>query len=111
MIEAALEQWEHDHTTAPIPEADAIGDPVERLRFVFRQVYEQPVDAVELALASAADEPPVEPVFVRVTRLRLALLRRIFADLGLPHNDAHDRAWLAYAFYIGHHRLGRSPEI
>jgi hypothetical protein len=69
------------------------------------------VDAVELALASAADEPLVEPIFARVTRTRLTLLHRIFADLGLPEHEAHDRAWLAYALYIGHHQLGRSPEI
>jgi AcrR family transcriptional regulator len=111
LIEAALEQWEHENTTALIPAADAIGDPVARLRFLFQLVYEQPVDAVELALASAADEPLVEPVFVRVTRARLAFLRRIFSDLGLPDDEADDRAWFAYAFYIGHHQLGRSPEI
>src|SRR5918999_2845788 len=100
LIEAALEQWERENTTALIPAADAIGDPVGQLRFLFQQVYEQPVDAVELALASASDEPLVEPVFVRVTRARLAFLRRIFSDLGLPNDEADDRAWFAYAFYI-----------
>ena len=111
LIEAALEQWERDNTTALIPGVEAIRDPVERLRFVFQQVYAQPVDAVEMALASAADEPLVAPVFARVTRTRLALLHRIFADLDLPDDEAHDRAWLAYAFYIGHHQLARSHEI
>ncbi len=111
LITAALERWERENTIALIPGLEAITNPVERLRRLFRQVYEQPVDAVEIALASAADEPLVEPVFVRVTKARLAFLRRIFRDLGLPEADADDRAWLAYAFYIGHHQLGRAAAI
>jgi hypothetical protein len=49
-------------------------------------------------------------VFVRVTKARLDVLRRIFADAGLPAADVDDRAWLAYAFYVGHHQLGRAAE-
>lgn len=111
LVTAALEYWEHENTTALIPDLDAIEDPVERLRALFREVYEQPVDAVEIALASAGDQPLVEPVFARVTKARLDVLRRIFLDLGLPAADADDRAWLAYALYIGHHQLGRAAEI
>lgn len=108
LIEAALELWERENTTELVPEAEAITDPVERLRYLFRQVYEQPVGAVEIALATAADEPLAAPVFVRVTEARLAFLRRIFTDLGLADAEANDRAWLAYAFYIGHHQLERA---
>jgi AcrR family transcriptional regulator len=111
LITAALEQWEHDNTIALIPDLDAIADPVERLRQLFRAVYEQPVDAVEIALASAGDHPLVEPVFARVTMARLDVLRRIFTDLGLPDADADDRAWVAYALYIGHHQLGRAADV
>ena len=110
LIEAALARWEQQNTTELIPPVEAISDPVKRLRTVFRQVYEQPVDKIELALASVADEPLVAPAFARVTRTRLHFLRRIFTDLGLPDDEADDRAWLAYAFYIGHHQLGRNPE-
>ena len=109
LIEAALEQWERENTTELIPDAEAIGDPVERLRYLFREVYERPVDAIELALASAADEPLVGPASARVTRTRRDFLRRIFTDLGLPDEEADDRAWLAYAFYIGHHQLACNP--
>ncbi len=110
LIDAALAEWERENTTDLIPEAEAIGDPVERLRHLFRQVYEQQVDAVEIALATAADEPLIAPVFARVTRTRLAFLRRIFKDLGLSDAEADDRAWLAYTLYIGHHQLGRNPQ-
>ena len=111
LVTAALEHWEREHTTALIPDLDAIVDPVARLRHLFREVYERPVDAVEIALASAGDQALVEPVFARVTKARLDVLRRIFVDLGLPDADADDRAWLAYALYIGHHQLGRAAEI
>jgi AcrR family transcriptional regulator len=110
LIEAALAEWERANTTALLPDAEAIEDPVERLRYLFREVYERRVDEIEVALASAADEPLVAPVFARVTRTRLDFLRRIFSDLGLPDEEAADRAWLAYAFYIGHHQLGRNPD-
>ncbi|MDQ3722260.1 MAG: TetR/AcrR family transcriptional regulator [Actinomycetota bacterium] len=111
LIVAALEHWEREHTTEPIPGAVAISDPTERLRYVFREVYEQPVDMIEIALAAVSDDPLVTPVFARVTRTRLAFLRAIFSELGLSAAEAHDRAWLAYAFYTGHHRLGRNREV
>ncbi|MGH2961631.1 MAG: TetR/AcrR family transcriptional regulator [Solirubrobacterales bacterium] len=111
LIEAALEQWERENTVELIPDAEAIGDPVERLRYLFREVYEQPVDAIEIALASVADDPLVAPAVARVTQTRLAFLRRIFTDLGLPDDEAADRAWLAYAFYVGHHQLARNSEV
>jgi AcrR family transcriptional regulator len=108
LVQAALDLWEREHTTELIPEAEAIADPAERLRWVFREVYEQPVDAVEVALVSAADDPLVAPAFARVTRARLEFLRRLFAELGLDEAEAEARAWLAYGFYIGHHQIGRN---
>jgi AcrR family transcriptional regulator len=111
LVRAVLELWEREHTTELIPEAEAIADPVERLRFVFRTVYEQPVDRIEIALASAGDDPLVAPVLERVVHARLAFLRAIFAELGLDEEEAAARAWLAYGFYVGHHELGRAPGI
>jgi AcrR family transcriptional regulator len=111
LIDAALEQWEQQYTTDLVPEAEAIGNPVERLRGVFHRVYERPVDEIEVTLHAAADDPLVAPVLARVIRVRVALLRQIFTELGLAENEASDRAWLAYALYAGHHLLGRNDEI
>jgi AcrR family transcriptional regulator len=110
LIDAALELWARENTAELVPELDAITDPVKRLRTLLRSVYEQPVDAVELTLSAASDDPVVAPVFARVTRQRIDFLHRIFTDLGLPPSHAAARAWLAYAFYIGHHQLGKNPE-
>lgn len=107
LIDQALARWERDNTTDLTPELDAIPDPVQRLRRLLQQVYERPVDPVELWLTVAGDDPAVAPAVARVTALRLAFLHRIFDELGLP--DATDRAWLAYGFYVGHHQLRRNP--
>jgi AcrR family transcriptional regulator len=110
LIDAALERWARENTAELVPKLDAITDPVKRLRTLLRSVYEQPVDAVELTLSAAGDDPVAAPVFARVTRQRIDFLHRIFTDLGLPPSQAAARAWLAYAFYIGHHQLSKNPE-
>jgi AcrR family transcriptional regulator len=110
LIRAALERWERQNTTDLIPLLETVADPAARLARLFGEVYEKRVDRVEMVLAAIADEPHVAPVFARVTRARLDVLRRIFTDLGLPDDEADARAWLAYGFYIGHHQLDRSPE-
>ncbi len=107
LIEQALARWERENTTELTPELDAMPDPVQRLRRLLKQVYERPVDPVELWLTVAGDDSTVASVVARVTGLRLALLERIFDELDLP--DAADRAWLAYGFYVGHHQLTRNP--
>ncbi len=108
LIDAALALWEQENTTDLVPTILEPGDPVEQLRLLLREVYEQPVDNIEITLASAGDEPLVAAAFARVTNLRLDLLRDIFARMGLHHEEADARAWLAYGFYIGHHQLGRN---
>jgi len=111
LIDAALARWERENTTELIPAAQAVTDPVQRLRYVFAEVYEKAVDPVEITLASDADDPRVAPVFARVTAARLEFLGQIFAELGLPAAESERRAWLTYAFYLGHHRLRRNTNL
>jgi AcrR family transcriptional regulator len=111
VIVAALELWERESTTAQLPALEAIADPIKRLRALLRAVYEPSVDAAELALAAVSDDPIVAPIFARVTERRMTVLREIFTDLGLSAKEAADRAWLAYAFYLGHHQLRKNAAI
>lgn len=111
LVEAALETWERENTTELIPGAEAIADPQARMRFVIDQLYEQPVDAIELALAGAVGDPMIDRVVARVTRTRVAFLERIFVGLGLAEDEAAARAWLAYGFYLGHHQLATVPGL
>jgi AcrR family transcriptional regulator len=110
LVEAALALWEREYTTELIPLAEAVPEPRERLRALFRRVYEPQSSPIEVALAKVADDPLVAPVFARVSAARVALLRGIFLELGLDAEEAESRAWLAWAFYVGHHQLGDSPE-
>jgi AcrR family transcriptional regulator len=111
LIDEALGLWEQESTTERLPALEAIADPLIRLRALRKAVYEEPADAAELMLSCAGDDPVASPVFARVTKRRISVLQRIFTDLGFSENEAADRAWLAYAFYLGHHQLRRNEEI
>jgi AcrR family transcriptional regulator len=111
VIEAALELWARENTDDQLPALEAIADPTKRLRALLRAVYERSVGPAELALAAVSDDPLVGPIFARVTRRRMDALRGLFTELGLSPTEAADRAWLAYAFYLGHHQLRRNSEI
>lgn len=111
LIVAAVQLWARESTTELLPKLEAIQDPVKRLRALLRSVYQQPLSAAELMLSVAGDDPLVAPVYARVTRQRMNALRRIFTELGMAPAEAADQAWLAYAFYIGHHQLRKNPEI
>jgi hypothetical protein len=108
-VEAALALWEREYTTDLIPLAEAVGDPAQRLRSLFAKVYEPPPDPIEIALMRAQDDPLVAPVWARVGAARMDLLRSVFLDLGHEPAEAEARAWLAWAFYVGHHLLGDAP--
>jgi len=111
LIKAAVQLWARESTTDRLPELEAIADPVKRLRALLRSVYQEPAGAAELMLSTAGDDPLVAPVFADITRQRMNALRRIFTGLGMTPSEAADRAWLAYAFYIGHHQLRKNTEI
>ena len=111
LIQEALELWARESTTDRLPALEAIGDPLERLRILRRAVYEPPADAAELTLSCAGDDPQVAPIFARVTKRRMNVLQRIFTDLGFSEDEAAERAWLAYAFYLGHHQLRKNPKL
>jgi AcrR family transcriptional regulator len=110
LIDAALRQWERANTTDLIPDLEAIDDPAQRLRTLFDTVYERPVDKIEIRLFSITD-PQVAAATARVARARLEVIRQIFTDLGLDRRQAEARAWLGYAFYVGHHQLGANPAL
>lgn len=110
LVDAALAHWERESTVDRIPSLETVVDPAARPRVLFREVYEQPADAIEIALAASGADPLVAPVVARVTRRRRDALRRIFTELGCDEAEAEHRAWLAYGFYVGHHQLSRNPE-
>lgn len=110
LIDAALALWERENTTDLAAEILATGEPVEQLRLLLIEVYEKPVDDIEITLASAGEDPLAATAFARVTNLRLDILHDIFVRMGFAAEDAAARAWLTYGFYLGHHQLGRNAD-
>jgi len=61
--------------------------------------------------ADRRGQQAVATACARVTRRRMDALRRISTELGMEPAEVATRAWLAYAFHIGHHQLRKNPEI
>jgi AcrR family transcriptional regulator len=102
LIAATLELWEQRATTEVIDRIQAIPDPRERLAALGAGAYARAVAGnAYAAMLAAASDPRVQQVLERVTRTQLAYLEGLYSDLGLPADQAHRHARLAYALYLG----------
>jgi AcrR family transcriptional regulator len=120
LLEATLERWERESTEAVISATRSITDPLERfVRLAEEAFNEAPRDdnasggdvsrrrAFELAVSDASDDPVVRPFLRRVTERRIGYVEECYRALGLPREEAHHRALMAYAAYAGTVRLFR----
>jgi AcrR family transcriptional regulator len=108
LLRRALERWEQRDTEGVIAALEPIADPRRRLEELFRRAMRFPAGpSLYTALFAAAAHPVVGPVLARVTARRIEYLRGCFGELGLPAEEAHHRALLAYATYVGLLHLGR----
>ena len=82
LLRAALALWEERHVTALTARFDAIADPRARLHELLEYAGVGIQPTVIVQLLAAADDPDVAAVLRRSTDERLALLRRIFRQLG-----------------------------
>lgn len=101
LLQAALARWEARQVTELATRFEAIADPRERLHelLVYAGVGIQPT--IILQWMAAAEDPDVAAVLQRSAADRLALLRRIFAQLGATPAAAEQRAVMAYSHYLG----------
>jgi AcrR family transcriptional regulator len=101
LLRAALVRWEELHVAELEERFDAIADPRERLHelLTYATIGIQPT--VILQLMAAADDPDVAAVLTRSSAARIALLRRIFTQLGATRATAEHRALLTYSHYLG----------
>jgi AcrR family transcriptional regulator len=112
LLQAALARWEDRQVTDLATRFDAIADPRERLHelLVYAGVGIQPT--IILQWMAAADDPDVAAVLERAAAARLALLRRIFVQLGAPRAAAEHRAVMAYSHYLGLAQLrAQNPDV
>jgi AcrR family transcriptional regulator len=102
LIKAALERWEKSDEDIVMAQVDAIADPRERLRELFRRVSrEMPSHVIYGALMQSLDHPLVRPVMTRVSQRRLDVLALAYRQAGLDEEAAAHRARLAYSAYTG----------
>jgi AcrR family transcriptional regulator len=119
LVDATLQMWERrdtDQVIAAIDEAQGVETQLrELLRLAFGSVLDRSAGGagrVELALQASASHPLVAPTLDRVTKRRLTLLTRLYAELGLPKAVARDRALLAYTAFLGHVQLAHAtPDL
>ena len=119
LLEATLGLWEARDTDRVISAIDESQDVATRLRNLLGLAFSSVLDGsgqgpgtVELALQANASHPLVAPTLDRVTKRRLALLTRLFTELGMPRARARDRGLLAYTAFLGHAQLAHAtPEL
>lgn len=102
LLHAALERWEEIEQEIVFGQLEAITDPRERLRALFRLVAREVRSHIIYSeLLKALDHPAVKPVMERVSKRRLDYLTASYRQAGLGRVDALNRARLTYAAYVG----------
>jgi AcrR family transcriptional regulator len=102
LLQAALERWESMEQETVFGTLEAVTDPRDRLRALFRVVaHEVKSHVIYSELLKALDHPTVQPVIDRVSQRRLDYLTVSFRQAGMGRADAQHRARLAYAAYVG----------
>lgn len=102
LLEAALNRWEAYEQEAVFGTLEAISDPRERMRELFKLVaHEARSHTIYSELLKALDHPVVQPVIQRVSKRRLDYLTASFRQAGMGRVDSQHRARLTYAAYVG----------
>ncbi len=102
LLQSALERWEKIEQETVFGQLEAIADPRERLRALFKLVaHEARSHIIYSELLKALDHPLVKPVIERVSKQRLDYLTASYRQAGMGRADAINRARLSYAAYVG----------
>ncbi|WP_036726649.1 TetR/AcrR family transcriptional regulator [Patulibacter minatonensis] len=112
LLRAALERWERRQVTELSVRFDAVEDPRRRLHELLVYACVEMAPTVILQFMAGAEDPDVAAVLERSAVARVAHLRRIFVQLGLPEDLAQHRAVMAYSHYLGLAQLRtQTPEV
>ena len=102
LLAAALREWEDNEQAQVFGSLEAVADPRERLRALFRLVaHEVRSHVIYSELLKALDHPQVRPVIERVSARRLEYLTASFRQAGMGRLPAEQRARLTYAAFVG----------
>ncbi len=113
LLQTALEFWERRETDEVLARAAQEQDPRKRLARLFREADgSRRAGRLYLALASTTENRLIQETVRRVMDHRLEFLHGCYIDMGLCEEEAHDRAVLAYAVFLGNLQLRRdAPEV
>ena len=115
LLQVALERWEQVELDEVFAQLEAIDDPRQRMRELFRRVaHEVRSHLIYSELLKTLDHPVVQPVMQRVSKRRLDYLMRAFRQVGMSRPEAQNRAHLTYAAYVGFLQLSlqlRQPRL
>src|SRR6478752_9186934 len=103
LLQATMDRWVAVMTDAVIADVELTGgDPVARMVRLLGVVS----DAVERSpaepLIMASGDPIVRAAATRAVETRLEYLEKLLRENGFSTADAHTRAVLGYATYVGH---------
>lgn len=107
LLEAVLDRWEREHSTAVLQAVSAIADPRVRLTEILERAVLKPPSYFARLLDAADREPLVAATLERVAADRLAVLTGAYRACGSTPAQARREALLAYAAYVG---LARLPQ-
>lgn len=111
LVEATTAEWELRGTDRIIERSSTIADPRERLKWLFRLVFDEAAGVeIDTSLLSDADEPIVAAALERVAAKRLSHIDEQFQLMG--SRAGSDRAMLTYTALVGLAQLRRtSPSL
>jgi AcrR family transcriptional regulator len=106
LVGAVMERWKALDTDEVIAALEDVADPRARLtRFLEFGFERHGWGRVFAALCARAADPAVGPVMSEARTIRVTYLEKALRELGLTRAQAHDRANLIYATYVGFWRL------
>jgi AcrR family transcriptional regulator len=107
LLERVLDEWEHAFVDDIITQVDGDAtEPSARLRRLFELANQfaktEYGPALELAIREwARRDKAVAKRLRRVDSRRIAYLRTLFRELGLPDDEAEARGFLAFTLFVG----------
>lgn len=109
LIVAAVALWERTATDQVIERVNAIPDPGQRLTSLMEESFGRGSEGLaEAALVSHGANPLIQDVLDRVTRRRVSYVADLLQDIGLNAHEAHQRAVVIYASYLGYFQIAHA---
>jgi len=111
LIAAALKRWE-ERDRAALDELRAVVEPRKRLAALFAEAMKATQAHALFIALSGSSMPAVSSSIRRMSERRIRFLADAYRELGFADADAHERALLVYAAYVGLlHLRGESSSL